>query len=74
MEKPFDVKDLGEKLKAAGLELAEENVKVLLPIFLDWIEDSVKMTENKFDDFFVVIRPQLEATLNPLIEKINPND
>ena len=74
MEKPFDLKALGEKFKEVGLELAEENVKVLLPVLLDWVEDSVKMTENKFDDFFVVIRPQLEATLNPLIEKINPND
>ncbi len=74
MEKPFDVKDLKEKLKAAGLELAEENVKVLLPIFLDWVEDSVKMTQNKLDDFFVMARPQIEAALNPLIEKINPND
>jgi len=74
MEKPFDVKDLLEKLKAAGLELAEENVKVLLPIFLDWVEDSVKMTQNKLDDFFVMARPQIEAALNPLIEKINPND
>lgn len=74
MEKPFDVKDLGEKLKAAGLELAEENVKVLLPIFLDWIEDSVKMTENKFDDFFMMARPQIEAVLMPAIEKINPAD
>jgi len=74
MEKPFDVKDLLEKLKAAGLELAEENVKVLLPIFLDWVEESVKMTQNKLDDFFVMARPQIEASLNQLIEKINPND
>lgn len=74
MEKAFDLADLGEKLKAAGLELAEENVKVLVPIMLDWIQASVALTENKFDDFFLIARPQIEAVIMPAIEKINPAD
>ncbi len=74
MNKPFDLAALGEELKANGLELAEESAKIAVKSVLNWIEKSVALSENKFDDFFVIARPQIEAVINPAVEKINPED
>jgi hypothetical protein len=74
MNQPFELAGLLEELKGQGLELAEESAKVAVKGVLNWIEASVKMTENKFDDFFLIARPQIEAVLVPAIEKINPAD
>lgn len=74
MEKAFDLKALGEELKGQGLELAEESMKVVVKGVFNWIEASVKLTANPYDDFFVMARPQIEEVLNPVVEKINPAD
>lgn len=72
MTKPFEFAALAEELKGNGLELAEESAKIAVKSVLNWIEASVKMTENKYDDFFMMARPQIEAVLAPAIEQINP--
>lgn len=74
MEKAFDLSALGDELKSNGLELAEEASKIAVKSVLNWIEKSVALTENKFDDFFMLARPQIEAVLNPVVENINPAD
>jgi len=74
MEKAFDLKALGEELKGQGLELAEESAKIVVKAVFNWVEASVKMTPNPYDDFFIMARPQIEEVLNPVIEKINPAD
>lgn len=74
MEKAFDLKSLGEELKGQGLELAEESAKIVVKAVFNWIEASVKMTENPYDDFFIMARPQLEEAIGPIVEKINPMD
>jgi hypothetical protein len=74
MEKPFDMQLLAAELKAQGLEMAEESAKIVAKAVFNWVEASVKMTANPYDDFFMMARPQLEAVLGPAIEKINPAD
>ena len=65
MTKPFDVKDLEEKFKAKGMqELVCLGVDVI-EVVVAWIEESVQLTEGKYDDIAI---PILEA-LKPYIEK-----
>lgn len=71
MEKAFDFESLLVEFKAQGLELAEDATAKAAKAVLNWIEGSVKRTENKFDDFFVVVRPMVEPELNALIDKID---
>lgn len=51
MKKAFDVNDLVEKLKGKGMDVAEEAAKVLVEETLSWIEESVQISESKYDDF-----------------------
>jgi len=74
MEKAFELSALATELKNQGLELAEESMKVAVVGIFNWIEASVKLTANPYDDFFIMARPQIEAVLNPVVEKINPAD
>jgi len=71
MEKPFEIAGLAEELKAQGLELAEQGAAVAAKAVLNWVEASVKLTENKFDDFFVMVRPMVEPELSKYIDKID---
>ena len=74
MEKPFEIPALLEKMKAGGLELLEEEAKVVVKAVLDWTQDSVILTENKWDDFFLAIRPLVEPAIMPIVDQINPDD
>jgi hypothetical protein len=74
MEKAFDIGALAEELKGQGLEIAEESAKIMVKAVFNWLESSVKLTPNPYDDFFVMARPQIEAVINPAVEKINPAD
>lgn len=46
MEKPFDVKALVARLKAKGLDVAEELAEVLVSETMDWAGESCAMHSN----------------------------
>jgi hypothetical protein len=71
MEKAFDVKVLAEKLKVRGLDVAEEAAKILVEEVLAWTEESVKLTENKFDDMLLVVLPQVKSYALAQVDKID---
>jgi len=71
MEKAFELKALVEKLKANGLELAEDAAKLVIVDVLDWAAESVALTENKFDDIAVAFLPQLKAAALEAADKID---
>jgi hypothetical protein len=71
MEKAFDVKVLAEKLKARGLDVAEEAAKVVIEEVLDWCQASVLVTENKFDDLVAPFIPQLKEAALKAADKID---
>lgn len=50
MVKAYDVKDLVEKLKARGLDVAEEMAVVIIEETLTWVDESAVLSENKIDD------------------------
>lgn len=71
MEKAFELKALVEKLKANGLDLAEDAAKLVIVDVLDWAAESVALTENKFDDIAVAFLPQLKAAALAAADKID---
>lgn len=71
MEKAYDVKVLVEKLKAKGLDMAEDVAKVALVEVLDWISESAKVSNNNYDDLFIAVMPMLKAEMLKQIDKID---
>lgn len=50
MVKAYDVKELVNKLKARGLDVAEEMAVVIIEETLVWVDESAVLSENKIDD------------------------
>jgi hypothetical protein len=71
MEKAFDIAVLAEKLKGRGLDVAEEAAKAIVEETVAWVKASVAMTENKFDDFFIVVEPMLLPEIMTQVDKID---
>lgn len=79
MEKPFELKALGEKIKehAAkdGLQLAEQAAEKLAKAaylgLKDWTKESATLTENKIDDIVAPVIDYLDPMVLPQIEKID---
>ncbi len=78
MEKPYSIKDLGQKIadqaKADGLAVAEEAVEKLGRAvyvgFKSWAKESADLSENKVDDicakFLDYLDPYVEAEISKL--------
>lgn len=47
MEKAYDIKDLGEKLKAAGLPVVEGAAEVVLEKVIAWIKESAMISKSQ---------------------------
>ena len=66
--------ELKAKLKAEGLELAEESVKDLVENAFTTIRAIVKVTENKYDDMALPLIDLAEKAVLDAAEKINKED
>ncbi len=74
MEKPWDLKDLVQRLKDGGLELTEEAAKhVILSVF-GWSEASIRLSPSQWDDVVLAFLPLLQNMALAEAEKINPHD
>lgn len=71
MEKPYQLKDLGDKLKGKGLDLAEEAVGHVYEATKEWLKESAVLSENKVDDVVMPFIDQLDPIVKPQIDKIN---
>ena len=69
--KAYDVKLLLEKLKENGIDLAEDLAANLVKTMFEWLKESAELSENKFDDFAVVIYPLIEKEVLKLVDKID---
>lgn len=74
MEKAYDLKDLLERCKGDGLELAEEELKNVIGHVANWLEESAVLSPNKIDDLVALGVPQLEKLALGLADKVNPAD
>lgn len=71
MNKAYELKALVEKLKARGLDVAEEAAKIMLEETCNWLQESAALSENKIDDIAALGIPQLKLIVLPLVDKID---
>lgn len=71
MEKAYDLKELGIKLKSKGLDLAEESLMILWESTHEWIKDSAALSETPYDDMAMIIMPQLDKIIKESIDKVD---
>ncbi len=67
----YDVKVLGEKLKARGLDVAEDALKGLVEDVFGWVEESVKESATPYDDIALGILPVIKAETLKRIDGID---
>ena len=65
MEKPFDTKDLVEKLKAQGLPVAEDLAERISKTVFAWVTESAIIHPNPIVKALV---PAVVATVEPLLQ------
>jgi hypothetical protein len=75
MEKAYDVKALGLKLKAAGLPLAEEALEAgatkAYVALKELIKESAALSDNKIDDVISPFIDQLDQVFVPFIKHLD---
>lgn len=71
MEKAYDIKVLGEKLKARGLDLAEESVKILLQETSAWVVESAAISPNPIDNVAALVLPEVLKVVLEQVDKID---
>lgn len=74
MEKAYDFKNLVERFKADGIEMAEEAAKKVIGHAFDWLNESADLSKTPYDDILKVIYPQAKAKVMEYAEDINKAD
>ena len=67
----MDIKDLIEKLKDDGLDLAEDAAVLVINKTLDWLEEAIKGSSNKYDDLLLAFFPAIRTFLLEAADKID---
>lgn len=62
MEKAYDLKVLGDKFKARGLDIAEDAAKGVVEDVIDFLSESALVSPNPYDDL-------LAASVYPVVKK-----
>lgn len=71
LKEAYDVNGLVDRLKAKGLDLAEEGAKIAVAELLEWIKESAAKSSTPFDDIVVTVIPLLQAEIDKQIDKID---
>ena len=71
MSKPYDLQNLLQRCKARGLDLVEEEAKIVFHELVGWAQDSAALSPGKVDDLVALGLPELEKLVMPLIDKID---
>lgn len=75
MKKAYDLADLGQRLKDAGLPIAlealESSAAKAYVAMKEWAKESAVISENKIDDFAAPFYDQLDQIMMPAIDKID---
>lgn len=71
MEKAYDLKDLGLRMKNIGLPVAEEAVEQAVKEMFAWLRESAVLSATPYDDMATFIYPQLEQLILKQAEKIS---
>lgn len=73
MEKAYDLKDLGEKLKLAGLPEVEDLAQKAYVAVKDWLKESAIVSLNPYDNLIIGFVDSLDAVVLPELDKIDGN-
>lgn len=71
MDKAYDFKDLGARLKAKGLIEAEDMAVAAYGEFKAWLIESATMSETPFDNLVIPFLGSLDAVVMPEVDKID---
>lgn len=71
MEKPFDVKALGEKLKAKGLPALESGAELVAEAVFEWTEESIALHPNPYVKFALPVIGAIKPMIKEQIDKID---
>lgn len=71
MEKAYDIKELGARLKDKGLDLLEDQLTLLVKETLDWISESAVISKTPYDDMAVVVIPPVKQFILNQVDKID---
>lgn len=75
MEKAYDLKALGEALKAEGVPVALDALESIAAkayvATKKWVQESAKLSENKVDDVVAPFLDYVDPYVMPQIDKIN---
>ena len=67
----YDFNVLINKLKARGLDVAEDTVKGITEDVFTFVEESIKESSTPFDDIILVVLPVVKASLLKLEDTID---
>lgn len=70
-QQAYDVKVLVEKLKAKGLDLAEDAAKSVISETFDWLLESAKASKTPIDDIAVPFLPHLKDLALKAADKLD---
>lgn len=70
-KKAYDVAVLLEKLKARGLDLAEEAGKIVVEEVTEWVVESAQISKTPFDDVAIVAMPAIKKLALEQVDKID---
>lgn len=71
MNAAYDLKELGNKLKAHGLDVAEDAAKLIVEEVFAWIAESAQLSGNKYDDLVSILIPVLKPHILAEVDKID---
>ena len=71
MTKAYDLKDLGEKLKAIGLPVAETTAEMCYEAVKAWLKESAVVSATPYDNLVVPFVDQLDQFVKPALDKID---
>lgn len=75
MGKAYDLKVLVERLKARGLDLAEDAAMLFVEELEAFVIESALLSKTPYDDILVPIMPQLTKKLKAdVVDKIDGKD
>lgn len=69
--KPFDTADLVARLKAAGVPILKDSGHAVVRAVFDWIEEGVKLSPSKIDDFALAVLPPLRQFVDSKLDELS---
>jgi hypothetical protein len=71
MEKAYDLKELGKRLKEKGLIEAEDAAVEVYKETKKWVAESAVISSTPYDNLVVPFLDQLDAVVLPQLDKID---